>query len=336
MSQKSIIDPTRPIRALWILKPGKAEIRTESLPIVQEADSVLVQTLFSGVSRGTETLVFKGHVPTSQYAAMRAPFQSGAFPGPVKYGYSNVGQVIDGPEELLGKTIFCLYPHQTLYRVPAAAVTPLPPNLPPARAVLAANMETAVNGLWDLAPLIGERIAVIGAGAIGLLMALLCRGMIGCEVWVIDVNPAKAALAEKFGLSFALPQTLDGEFDRLIHTSANATGLTLALEHAAPEAMILEISWYGDQAVPLYLGERFHSKRLTLRASQVSTINPQQRPRWDFRRRMQLALELLCDDIFDDLINAEAVFDELPEILRTLAAEPSAVLCQRIRYDDQL
>src|SRR5881227_441363 len=146
-------------RAFWLRSPGEGEIREVSLPAPRE-DEVLVRSLYSGVSRGTETLVFRGGVPRSQYATMRAPFQEGEFPGPVKYGYLNVGAVEQGPAELLGRNVFCLYPHQTAYVVPAAAVSVVPEGVPPDRAVLAGTLETAVNALWDTAPLIGDRVTV--------------------------------------------------------------------------------------------------------------------------------------------------------------------------------
>ena len=161
--------------------------------------------LHSGVSRGTETLVFRGGVPASQYAAMRAPFQDGDFPGPVKYGYLNVGVVEQGPPQLRGRTVFCLYPHQTAYVVPAEAVVVVPDDVPPARAVLAGTVETAVNALWDAAPLLGDRIAVVGAGMVGCCVARLLAGFPGCRVTLVDVDAARADVAAALGVDFALP-----------------------------------------------------------------------------------------------------------------------------------
>src|SRR5215218_2689196 len=158
--------------AYWLRAPGIGEIRPVALP-EPGGDDVVVRTLRSGVSRGTETLVFRGGVPPSQYATMRAPFQEGEFPGPVKYGYLSVGAVEHGPPELRGRTVFCLYPHQTSYVVPAGAVSVVPDGVPPARAVLAGTVETAVNALWDAAPLVGDRIAVVGAGMVGCCVARL-------------------------------------------------------------------------------------------------------------------------------------------------------------------
>lgn len=317
-------------QAFWVLRPGQGELRMERmLPL--PAGQVRVRTGYSGVSRGTESLVFQGRVPASQYHTMRAPFQQGEFPGPVKYGYCSVGEVIAGPQRLCGRQVFCLYPHQDVYQVPLAAVTLLPPGLPPQRAVLAANMETAVNGVWDLAPRIGERIAVIGAGVVGLLAAWLCQGVIGCKVQLIDIDPAKAPIARRLGLSFATPERMGREFDKLIHASADPAGLALAMARAAFEATILELSWYGDRAAPLPLGEHFHSHRLTLRSSQVGTITPTMQRRWSHKRRLQLALRLLTAPELDALISGESDFSELPTVMAELA-ESAGALCHRIRY----
>jgi threonine dehydrogenase-like Zn-dependent dehydrogenase len=293
---------------------------------------VLVRTLHSGISRGTELLVFRGEVPESEYERMRAPFQEGDFPAPLKYGYASVGVVEQGPQALLGRKVFCLYPHQTHYVVPAEEVHPLPEGLPPARAVLAANMETAVNALWDAAPRIGDRIAVVGSGVVGLLAAWLAGRMPGCEVEVIDTNPARRAVAEGLGLAFASPQAARPHADLVIHASGNAEGLATALRLAAFEATVLEMSWYGRQPVTLPLGEAFHSRRLTLRSSQVGHVSQSQRARWSHGRRLALALSLLRDPALDALLTDAAPFKELPAVLERLAAGAPQTLCHRIDY----
>jgi len=318
-------------RALWITGPGQAEIREEMLAD-PAGDEVRVRTLYSGISRGTETLVFNGRVPISEYARMRAPFQAGDFPAPLKYGYINVGIVEQGPAALLGKAVFCLHPHQTRYVVPAAAVHPLPESLPPSRAVLAANLEAAVNALWDAQPGAGERIAVVGAGTLGCLAAWLAAQYPACEVELIDVDAAKAAAAEALGLRFKLPAQATPDADLVIHASGTAAGLATALELAAFEATVLELSWYGDAAVAVPLGKAFHARRLTLRASQVSAIAAPQRARWTHARRMQLVLRLLGDARLDALISGESAFDELPQVLARLSGPSSGTLCHRISY----
>lgn len=318
--------------AFWITATGQGEIRPESL--AEPGPGVaLVRTLFSGISRGTESLILRGEVPPSEYGRMRAPFQGGDFPFPVKYGYCSVGLVESGPSDLTGRPVFCLYPHQTRYRVPIAALHPLPEGVPPGRAVLAANLETAINGLWDAAPRLGDRIAVIGAGTLGCLVAWLAAGIPGCRVELVDIDPRRAAIADALGAGFASPETATGEADLVIHTSGSAAGLALGLRLAGVESTLVELSWFGAREVRLPLGEAFHQRRLTIRSSQVGSLPPGQRPRWDHGRRMALALSLLTDPVLDRLITGEDPFDALPAVQARLARDPGGALMHRIRYD---
>jgi hypothetical protein len=319
-------------RAFWVAEPGRGEIRGETLAPLPEGWA-RVRTRFSGISRGTEGLVFRGEVPASEYGRMRAPFQSGDFPAPVKYGYSSVGSVEAGPEGLLDRAVFCLYPHQDRYQVPADALIPLPPGVPMHRAVLAANLETAVNGLWDAQPRIGERIAVVGGGTLGCLTGWLCARVPGCRVELIDTNPNRAAIAGALGLAFRPPREASGDADLVVHASGSPDGLVTALGLAGFEATVLELSWFGAQQVTLPLGGAFHQRRLTLRSSQVGSVAPAQRVRWDHRRRMRLALSLLADPVLDRLITAEDPFADLPAVLSRLAVDPGDTLMHRIRYD---
>jgi threonine dehydrogenase-like Zn-dependent dehydrogenase len=294
---------------------------------------VRVRTLHSGISRGTETLVYRGEVPVSEYERMRAPFQSGDFPGPVKYGYSSVGIVEEGPAALLGRAVFCLYPHQTRYVVPADAVHVLPDGVPVARAVLAANLETAINAMWDAAPLFGDRITVVGGGAVGLLIAWLAGRLPGCAVQVVDTQVARREVAERLGVDFAVPEAARDEADLVIHASGQADGLATALRLAAFEATVLELSWYGHRDVSLPLGGAFHSRRLILKSSQVGQVAVAQRSRWSHRRRIELALSLLIDRTLDALITDAAPFAALPVVLARLAASRSdSTICHRIDY----
>jgi threonine dehydrogenase-like Zn-dependent dehydrogenase len=318
-------------RAFWVVAPGRGELRDETLP-ARNADDVLVRAVASGISRGTESVVFMGRVPESQYGAMRCPFQAGDFPVPVKYGYASVGIIEAGPAALLGQRVFALHPHQDRYVVPADAVVPLPEAVPERRAVLAANMETAVNALWDGAPRIGDRIAVVGAGTVGCLAAALAARLPGTAVELIDIDPARAALATALGCRFAAPQDASGEADLVIHASGSAAGLGTALALAGFEATVLELSWYGNAAVPAPLGEAFHSKRLTLRSSQVGAVAAARRARWSHRRRLALALDLLRDPVFDRLLSGECAFADLPATMAMLATNPAGALCQTVRY----
>jgi hypothetical protein len=318
-------------RAFWVAEPGRGDIRTETLA-APAADEVVVRALFSGVSRGTEALVFHGRVPVSEHDRMRAPFQVGAFPSPVKYGYASVGIVERGPRDLEGRHVFALYPHQTRYVVPARSVTVLPDTVPPARAVLAANLETAINGVWDARPHVGDRLTVVGAGTVGCLVAWIAGRIAGCDVELVDVNPHRASIARTLGVRFAEPSGARDGRDLVIHASGSPSGLALALRIAASETTIVEMSWYGDRMVSVPLGEGFHARRLTLTSSQVGSVAPAQRARWDAARRMQLALSMLADPALDALITGESAFDEMPTVMAELASAPGDTLCHRIRY----
>jgi hypothetical protein len=318
--------------AFWIAAPGRGEIRRERLG-ERQADQVEVEALYSGISRGTETLVFDGRVPSSEWTRMRAPFQAGEFPAPVKYGYASVGRVVSGPDPLRGQTVFVLYPHQTRYRVPLSAVHVVPPGVPASRAVLAANLETALTGLWDAQPRFGDRAVVIGGGTVGCLVAWLLGRVPGCEVVLSDINPRRAPVARALGVGFSAPEQLAGDADLVVHASASADGLNQAIRVAGQEATVVELSWFGDTVAPLVLGGAFHSKRLTIRSSQVGHIPPLQRPRWDPSRRMALALRLLSDPALDALISGESAFSSLPAVMADLAANPGDALCHRIRYE---
>lgn len=320
-------------QAFWISGPGHGEIRREALPAPTRGE-VQVRTLFSAISRGTESLVFRGKVPASEFERMRAPFQVGDFSFPLKYGYSNVGTVEDGDPALLGRRVFCLHPHQQRYVVPATAVVPLPDEVPSGRAILAANMETAINAVWDGVPGPGDRIAVVGAGVVGSLVAWLCAGYPGTRVELIDIDPARVDLARTLGCDFRTPNQATGDCDLVFHASGQPAGLAGALQLAGQEATVVELSWYGDRSVALPLGEGFHARRLTLKSSQVGHLPPPRLPRWNYRRRLALALALLADSRLDRLISGESVFDDLPQTLARLATEPAGALCHRIRYPD--
>lgn len=318
-------------QAFWIRSPGHAEIGPVDVPH-HGPDDVLVRTLYSGVSRGTETLVFRGAVPASQYDVMRAPFQEGDFAGPVKYGYLNVGVVEEGPAGLRGRTVFCLYPHQTRYVVPATAVVQVPDSVPPERAILAGTVETAVNALWDAAPLVGDRIAVVGGGMVGCCVAGVLAGLPGARVQLIDVDPARSEVADAFGVGFATPDQALGECDIVVHASATAAGLALALRLLATEGEVVELSWYGDREVSVPLGEAFHSRRLAIRSSQVGGIAPARRVRRTYADRLGLALRLLVNPAFDTVITGESPFTDLPAVMTRLAGGELFALCQRINY----
>jgi threonine dehydrogenase-like Zn-dependent dehydrogenase len=323
----------RVAHAFWLREPGCGEIRPVGLP-EPGPDDVVVRTVRSGISRGTETLVFRGAVPRDQRARMRAPFQEGDFPGPVKYGYLNVGAVEEGPAELRGRTVFCLYPHQTAYVVPAGAVCVVPDDVPPARAVLAGTVETAVNALWDAAPAVGDRVAVVGGGMVGCCVARLLQRYPAVQVTLVDVDPGRAEVASALGVGFALPDDAPDGLDLVVHTSATSAGLQCSLDLLAAEGSVIDLSWYGDTEVRLSLGGAFHARRLSIRSSQVGALSPARAPRRTAADRLTLGLELLRDPAFDALLTGESRFDELPDVMARLAAGDLPALCHSITYGE--
>jgi hypothetical protein len=317
-------------KALWYIGPGMAELRDE--PITPGPDDVRVRAHFGAISRGTEALVFAGRVPKSEYTRMRGPHMGGAFPYPVKYGYAVVGQVEAGPAEFLGRMVFALHPHQDEFAIALDAVALLPDGVPPWRAVLVANMETALNAVWDGAPGPADRIAVIGAGVVGALVAYLCGRLAGSEVTLIDIDPARAPLARALGVRFAPPDAAPKDCDLVFHASGAAAGLANALELAGDEAKVVELSWYGEGEVPLALGGAFHSRRLSIISSQVGKVAPSHRSRWTPARRMAAALNLLTDVRLEVLLAPPVRFADLPARLPRILSPGSGVLCQRINY----
>ncbi|MDG4648689.1 zinc-binding alcohol dehydrogenase [Roseibacterium sp. SDUM158017] len=311
--------------ALWCVGPGRVETRPGAM-----GEGVAVDMLFSGISRGTERLVFEGRVPATEHDRMRGPAMEGEFPFPVKYGYCAVGRVTEGA--LAGRAVFALHPHQARFRLPEAGLTPLPDGLPPERAVLGANMETALTLLWDSGAGPGDRIAVIGAGVVGALAGYLAARLPGAEVTLVDTNPGRAALAETLGCRFADPDAAPRDCDVVVHVSASAPGLATAIACAGQDATVVEGSWHGAGATPVPLGGTFHSRRLRLVGSQVGRIPPARAPRWTYARRMAKALDLLTAPALDALISGETQFSDLPDRYGAILSDP-ATLCHRIRYD---
>jgi threonine dehydrogenase-like Zn-dependent dehydrogenase len=319
------------VEALWYVSPGRVEIRREPLGEPQSGE-IRIRALYSAISRGTERLVFAGRIPESEFERMRAPFMGGAFPYPVKYGYAMVGQVERGPVELRDRIVFALHPHQSVFTLPVQAAMPIPDSVPPARATLAANMETALNAVWDAAPSAADRIAVVGAGVVGSLVAWLCGRFPGAQVTLVDVEPSRAGVARALGVGFAAPDAAPHDCDLVVHASGSASGLATALGLAGEEATVLELTWHGAGEVAIPLGGAFHSRRLKLISSQVGRVAPSHRTRWPPHRRLAAALDLLADSRLDALIAPPVRFDELPELLPDILTPASGALCQIVAY----
>jgi NADPH:quinone reductase-like Zn-dependent oxidoreductase len=319
--------------AIWYQAPGAVVIRQAPLGPLPPG-SALVRTLASGISRGTERLVLAGQVPASEWARMRAPMQQGDFPFPVEYGYCAVGLVEEGPKELLNRMVFCLHPHQDRFIAPIAMLTPIPAGIPANRATLAANMETALNAIWDSGAGPADQILVVGGGVVGLLLAWLAAGLPGAAVTLCDIDASRAVLAQRLGVNFVLPEAAPKGCDVVFHTSASAAGLDTAIASAGMEACVVELSWYGDRAVPLLLGGAFHSQRLRLIASQVGQVAPSRRPRWSYARRLAAAISLLHDRGLDALVGETMAFADAPQRLPQVLADGALGLPPVIRYPE--
>jgi hypothetical protein len=314
-------------RALWIEAAGRAVLREETLPPPREG-WCCVEALYSAVSPGTERLVASGGVPAEVAELMRCPYMEGAFPFPVKYGYSLVGRVADGP--LAGKVVHLLHPHQERAQVRVGDLRVVPDDVPPERATLAANLETAVTALWDGRVTAGERVLVVGFGIVGSLVARLVSAIPGVELDVIERDPAKRDLASTLG--FTARETPRGEYDVAFGASGSAAEVQIAIDAVGNEGRVIELSWLGLQSAPLLLGGSFHSGRKQLIASQVSQIPPGLRGRWDYARRTQLVFSLLRDPVFDRHITTQVAFHELPAFVEELCTTPSHGLSVSVRY----
>lgn len=316
---------TPEVRALWYPAPGEAKLESVELP-PPEPGWCQIESHFSAVSPGTERLVREGQVPAELVDDMRCPYLEGSFAFPIKYGYSLVGQVTQGPSELENRFVHVLHPHQDHCNVRVEDALLIPFEVPPARATLASNLETAVNAIWDSDVTIGERALVVGFGIVGSLVARLLDSIAGVEVMVIDVDPSKLALADKLGFAASLPGEATSRWDLAFHASGAPAGLQTALDRLAFEGRVVELSWYGEKLSSLRLGGRFHRDRLRIISSQVSSIGARQRSRWTLRRRRQLALSLLADPAFDLHLTRQTTFEDLPTTLTTAGREGLATL----------
>lgn len=324
----------------WTVAPGRGELRTHTLPAL-DGDAVLVRTRYSGVSRGTERLVHHHRVPLAHAQRMRAPFQVGDLPGPVSYGYLAVGRVEAGPAHLLGRDVFALHPHHDRFVVPAAAVHPLPDGLPARRAVLAGTVETALNALWDAAVRVGDRVVVVGGGPVGACVARLAAGVPGTRVELVDPEPSRAATAAVLGVAHRHPDELAGAdhvgtADVVVHTSATAAGLALALRLAPDDGEVVELSWFGSDSPAVPLGDDVHVRRVGLRPSQVGAVAAARRSRRSPAERLDLALRLLLDPAFDHLLGDDVPFVDLPARMPDLLSPGGPAgdgRCPVVRYD---
>jgi threonine dehydrogenase-like Zn-dependent dehydrogenase len=324
--------PQKTARALYYTAPMQGELRDVVLGSA-DANTAIVRTEFTALSRGTERLIASGLVPDEEAARMRCPLQEGDFPFPVKYGYCAVGVVEDGPAPWIGQRVFVLHPHQARFSCDIRWLNVVPDFVPPARAALAANMETALNAIWDSGVSAADRVVVVGGGLVGLLITYLAAKMPGTEVTLVDVNPERAMIARHFGAEFAQPPHAPTGADVVFHTSASEAGLATAIAAAGQETKVIELSWYGSRRIAAPLGGLFHAGRVSLVSSQVGTISPGHAARgWTYSSRLQAALRLLADETLDQLITGRVRFDDLPPAIPRLLASDAPGLATLVTY----
>jgi threonine dehydrogenase-like Zn-dependent dehydrogenase len=319
-------------KALWYTGPMQAELREEDVrpPLADESRLIM---LASSLSRGTERLIASGLVPPSEHERMRCPHQGGDFPYPVKYGYCAVARVQEGPAEYVGKRVFVLHPHQDVFNAKTAMLNPIPDEIPTPRATLAANMETALNAVWDSKMSAADRVTVVGGGLVGLLVTFIAARFPATEVTLVDIDPARAELASLFGARFALPADAPKDQDVVFHTSASQPGLSTAIHSAAKNGTVVELSWYGEKPLMVPLGGHFHASRVKLISSQVGTVSPDHAARgWVYSSRLQAALRLLRDERLDALLSETLPFPALPDAIPRLLAADAKGLVTVVTY----
>jgi threonine dehydrogenase-like Zn-dependent dehydrogenase len=318
-------------RAFWLTGKGRGALKREALPDPGGEEWCVVRAMFSAVSPGTERLVADGKVPVALRKEMRCPYMGGNFPFPVKYGYSLVGEVVQGPVELRGRKVHVLHPHQDVCVVRSEDVRPLPDDLPPARATLASNMETAVTAAWDSGVALGERVLVVGFGIVGSLIARIFGLGPAVDLEIAEKRPDRRRLAESMGFR-ATGRPSAESFDVAFDTSGTPAGLQTAIDSVGVEGRVVAVSWFGAEPVRLDLGGSFHSRRKRIIGSQVSRIPGSLRPRWDIRRRTELVFRLLERPEFDLHVGPTVPFTELPKAFETLVRRSPGGLSPLIMY----
>lgn len=316
-------------RELWFEAPRAARLR-DAAPLVAGPGEIVARAIASGISRGTELLLYRGEGPTPFDPSM------GAATYPCRYGYAWVGEVTsagDGAGLGIGQRIFALAPHGDEHRADARSVRAIPDGIPATRATLAANLETGVNAAWDARVGLGDRALVVGGGVVGLACALAAARS-GADVTVVEPagHRRDAALAIGAARAVATDGELDGRFDVVFEVTGRPESLTSAIERAADEARVVIASFYGARIAPVPLGDAFHRRRLSLVSSQVSRIPPERAARWDHARRFELVLALLQDARLDAMIDPPRPFERAAEVYAELDARPAEGLHATFAY----
>ena len=294
-------------QTLFFIAPRQIEIRSTNLPELK-TDEVLVQTVCSAISAGTEMLIYQGRFPRTLETDSVISGLRGGFKYPLAYGYACVGKVVevgkDVDREWLNRLVFAFQPHTSHFISKTDSLFSVPNSLLPESACFFPNMETAVNLVQDAAPIFGERVLVLGQGIIGLLTASLLREF-PLET-LVTADPYE--MRRKASLNMEVSETLDPnsenfqsklnayaqkKFDLTLELSGNPSALEDALALTCFSGRIVIGSWYGEKKVEVDLGGAFHRSRIKLISSQVSTIAPELAARWDKARRFEAAWKAL-------------------------------------------
>jgi threonine dehydrogenase-like Zn-dependent dehydrogenase len=304
--------------ALWHRSASESEIITGDIR-KEEGKELLVESFFSLVSIGTERTVALGMVPPEIREQMKVPYMEGSFSFPCKYGYSLVGKIIRGPAGLKNRFVHLMHPHQDMAWVHPSSVFPLPDGIPPRRAVLAGNMETAVNALWDSEISVGDSVLIAGFGIVGALIALLASCIPGVAIVVLETNEKRRSLAAKLGFDlFENFRTGNTPFDAALNTTGDENALQICIDNTGFESQVTEVSFYGTKAVSVRMGGNFHISRKRIAVSQVSNLPLKKLARWDHLRRKQLVYNLLKDNRFDCLVENAVPFHDAPVLFKLI------------------
>lgn len=309
------------IKSLWHTSNSTSEIREST---ILDQEKVLVKSLYSLISLGTERLIALGNVPKELQESMTVPYQEGHFDFPIKYAYSLVGIVMTKDHPLTNKRVHLLHPHQDYCFVKEQDLFVVPEEVDLQTATLASNVETALTAAWDSGASFGDKVLVVGFGLIGSLVARLIDDIPGTEVMIFETDIAKINLAQKLGFQNVInpksdnPKRISPPFDIAFHCSATSKGLQSCIDYTGFESKIIELSWYGSKAININLGSTFHRLRKQLISSQVSNLPMDRKGRWDYKRRKTVVFNLLKNPIFKHHISQTLKFASVPKFFDQL------------------
>jgi 2-desacetyl-2-hydroxyethyl bacteriochlorophyllide A dehydrogenase len=341
--------------ALYFLKQNTVQLREESLPSLKN-DQVLIETKYSAISAGSEMLIYHGLIPENVAVDATITALGGQMKFPFKYGYALVGKIVDTgsgiDKKMLGRWVFVFHPHQTQLVTELGNTFPIPPGVSPLEALFFPNLETAISLVMDARPVLGEKIVIFGQGVVGLLTTALLARIPQAQLIAIDPIDNRLKYSRKFGADqvlnptaknfqksvdqvLGLPSRDQDEktgADLIFELSGNPAALNSALQLAGYQARIVVGSWYGNKKEPISLGTQFHRNRLQIISSQVSTIHPALRGRWNKQRRFELVWRLLPEIKPLSLISHRIPFLEAATAYQLIDRQPAKVLQVVLTY----